>query len=118
MCLGGTWDHNAILNGSLDEPVFISITVHAIVNTWLAEIKVSLFTDAAMIVFIWNGLPAVIAINAVGGQWEVVQGGQSREAEQISHRSLGHFASGVGACRCMKSTRDRTSRRVGASLLE
>lgn len=70
-CLGGAGDDNSIVNSSLDEPVVISITCYSVNDAGLAEIKVAVLTDAAVIMFTWHRFAAEIAVNAVGSHGEL-----------------------------------------------
>jgi hypothetical protein len=63
--LGGTGNDHSVQNGSLEQPVLISIASDSGVNASLAEVEVTALTDTAMIMFIWNGRAAVIAVNGV-----------------------------------------------------
>lgn len=104
--LGDTWNNDTILNGSLDEPMFLSIASHTSIHASFAEVEITLLTDTAMVVFIWHGLSTVIAIDAVRGRRKLVQQGHSGQAEEVTWTGLDNrLCSGR---RLVKSTWDCT----------
>lgn len=73
--LSGAVDDLPILHETLYHPVSIATAEDTIINTILAEIKVTVIASAAVIVLIWNGFGAVITINR-----EDADGGRSCHA--------------------------------------
>jgi len=63
--LSSTVDDLAILNETLDQPVVITSTDNPTANTALAEIKVTIIADAAVIVYVWDGIVAIVAVDRV-----------------------------------------------------
>ena len=70
--LSGAVNNLSVLDETLDQPVILASTNDATTNTALAEIKISIIADAAMIVNIWNRVIAVIAIDRINADsWAV-----------------------------------------------
>ncbi len=60
-CLSSTGDHIAILDVALDHPVVLTVADYAFVNAVLAEIKITCFASATVVVSIWDSIMAIIA---------------------------------------------------------
>jgi hypothetical protein len=65
--LGGAVDDAAVLNEALDHPVTSARAVNAGVNTCGTEIVIATVTDAAVEVFVFHGVVAVVAVDNPGG---------------------------------------------------
>jgi len=61
--LGGAVDDLSILNKTLDHPVSITFTENTVIDTCLTEIKVAIITNAAVVMLIWDGIAAVVAVD-------------------------------------------------------
>jgi hypothetical protein len=70
---GDAGHDEAIVNRSLDEPVVVTIASNAGVKARTAQIEISLLADAAVEVFIRDGLATMIAVNAEGAMREVME---------------------------------------------
>jgi hypothetical protein len=45
--------------------VSFAVTKHALVNTILAQVKVAIIAGATMVMFIWDSMVAVVAVDGV-----------------------------------------------------
>jgi hypothetical protein len=62
-CLCCAVDDLSILNKTLDHPVILTTAKNAVVHTGLTQIKVTIIAGTAMIMFIWDSLAAVVAVD-------------------------------------------------------
>ena len=62
--LGDTIDDDTIANEALEEPVVNAIASDTCINACLAEIEITLFADAAVVVLVRNRFTTIIAVDA------------------------------------------------------
>lgn len=61
----------SILNETLDQPVALASANDSTSNASLAEVKVTFIADTAVIVYIWDGIVAVVAVDGVNADGSV-----------------------------------------------
>lgn len=61
--LRGTRNDLPALHKTLDHPVLVTATEHTGINTSLAQIKVTVITDTAVVMLIRDSLGAVVAVD-------------------------------------------------------
>jgi hypothetical protein len=70
--LSGAVNDLSVLDKTFDHPVSITSAENTVIDTGLAEIKVTIIASAAVIVLIWDGIVAVVAVDredADTGSW-------------------------------------------------
>jgi hypothetical protein len=65
--LSSAVDNFSVLDEALDHPVFLTAADNTIIDTGLAEVKVSRIASAAVVVNIWDGRLAVVAKDGEDG---------------------------------------------------
>ena len=61
------------MDSSFDQPVLVIVTDYTFIHAGLAEVKVTLLTNATVEMFVGNGLATLIAIDAERCTIEVMQ---------------------------------------------
>ena len=87
LCAAGY--NSSIENESLDQPVVIVMAGDTRANTSRADIKVTILTGAAVEVFVWNGLVAVVAVNTECAAIGVMERVRCRVLDMFSLDMLG-----------------------------
>ena len=71
--LGDAWKDDSVADESFDQPVLLIIASHSSIVAGRTQVEVAFLADAAVIVLIWDGLAAEVAVDAEGASREVME---------------------------------------------
>lgn len=78
---GNARNDSPITDGSLNEPVIVSVAGDTSLNACLTKIEIALLTDAAVVVLVGDAFTTVVAVDAECAGREVVEGRKRSLAE-------------------------------------